>query len=344
MSKPSRRVWAFLDERLGLGIFRYEVPHHANTVPYALGGAAAVGFVVLILTGILLAQGYHPSPEQANDSVRDMAESAPMAFLRNVHYWAAQLTLALVALHMLRVFLTAAYKRPRELQWVVGVLLLFLSVAFCFTGSVLKWDQEASEAVAHNAEMADLLSSVGFWFAAPYLASAHVLVRFYTLHVSIFPMALGALMLFHFYLVKHLKISSLPRESELPTSERSEPFSRHGRIVGTLAGAFLALTILLALVLPAPLGPAPIEGIELTKPLWPFLWLYAIENAAGIQWLFPATMLLLTLLLVVPLVDRNPARSPKDRRLALGLAILGTLVLLALSLWAALAPAAQHLG
>lgn len=344
MKKLSRRVWEFLDDRLGLGIFRYDVPHHANTVPYALGGAAAVGFAVLILTGIVLAQGYHPSPSEANASVRDMAGSTGMSIVRNVHYWAAQLTLALVMLHLLRVFLTAAYKRPREMQWVVGVLLFALSLAFTFTGTVLKWDQEGSEALAHNTEMADLLSSMGFWFAAPYLASAHVLVRFYTLHVSFFPMALGALLLLHFYLVKHHKISDLPREADLPRAERREPFSHHLRAVGAIGGGILAITILLALVAPAPVGPEPIEGVELTKPPWPFLWLYTIESTIGIQSLFPASILLLTLLLVVPLVDRNPARTPQQRRLAIALGILGTLALLTLSLWAALAPVTRHLG
>lgn len=92
------------------------------------------------------------------------------------------------------------------------------------------------------------------------------------------------------------------------------------------------------------MGPEPIDGVELTKPPWPFLWLYAIESTIGVQWLFPASILLLTLLLVVPLADRNPARTPKARRIAIVLGILGTLALLTLSLWAALAPVTRHLG
>lgn len=350
-----RRVWAFLDERLGLSVLKYDVPEHANAAAYTLGGVAVVGFAVLVLTGIVLTQFYHPSPDDANGSVRAIAASPVLGWLRSVHAWTAQVTLGVVLLHLVRVFITAAYKRPRELQWVVGVLLLGVTVAFFFTGTVIKWDEEGSEALRHNDEVANLLSSLGFWFAGPYLSAEHVLVRLYALHVSLLPLALGALLIGHFYLVKHHKIAPQmfasfrvlnpplgvhPRE---PLEERRVPFRLHLRAVGFYGAAGMAAVALLALAFPAPLGPAPIDGLEVTKPPWPFLWLYGIENYLGIDWLFPATLFAFAALLAVPAVDRVVDRAPEHRKWVLGLGFAFALVAFGLAFAAALSPVQHHL-
>lgn len=343
MTKRMARVWRYLDERLGLGVFRYDVPRHANTLPYALGGAALTGFVILIATGIVMTQYYHPDPAQANASVRSIAASPFLGLVRGIHYWTAQLTIAVVALHLTRVFLAAAYKRPREMQWVVGVLLLGLTAAFFFTGTVIKWDQEGYEALQHNDETANLLARGGVWFAPQYLDPSHVMVRLYSLHVSIFPLALAVLVTLHLLLVKRLKISPRPNEPETVQTEPVEHFTRHLRKIALLGGILLFLAILLAVLLPASLGPEPIPGIEVTKPPWPFLWLYGVENVLGIAWLFPATVLAFVLLLALPFVDRNPSRHPRDRRVILSAFILMAALLLGLAMSAALMPGGQHL-
>jgi len=120
-----RTLWQNLDERLGLGAVQYPVPPHANTLGNSLGGITLICFLILVATGFLLAQYYNPLPEAANESTRYIITTAPLGRLvRGVHYWAAQALVLAVSLHLIRVFVTAAYKRPREANWLIGVGLL----------------------------------------------------------------------------------------------------------------------------------------------------------------------------------------------------------------------------
>ena len=146
-----RTLWQNLDERLGLGAVQYPVPPHANTLGYSLGGITLICFLILVATGFLLAQYYNPLPEAANESTRYIITTAPLGRLvRGVHYWAAQAMVLAVSLHLIRAFVTAAYKRPREANWLIGVGLLALTSGLYFSGTVIKWDQEGYEAMLHN--------------------------------------------------------------------------------------------------------------------------------------------------------------------------------------------------
>jgi ubiquinol-cytochrome c reductase cytochrome b subunit len=122
---------------------RYAVPEHANRFWYTLGGITFVGLLVLVATGMWLAQFYNPDPAAARESVIYIQTKAPLGdIIRGIHVWTAYIVSVTALLHMIRVFVTAAYKRPREFNWFIGlamfVLLLFGAV---FTGSVLRWDQ-----------------------------------------------------------------------------------------------------------------------------------------------------------------------------------------------------------
>lgn len=146
----TRRSWperlgAALDARLALHNFLYEVPAYANTLPYLLGALALMGLLVLVGTGVLLGQFYVPDPAAANASIRAIMTAVPAGpVLRGIHAWAADLTLIVVILHMLRVFVTGSYRFPRDANWTVGVALLATVLAFYFTRTVMRWDQEAS--------------------------------------------------------------------------------------------------------------------------------------------------------------------------------------------------------
>lgn len=133
-ARPGRsggRLWAFLNERLGLSAFAYPVPAHANTLGYSLGGLTLASLLVLVLTGFLLAQYYNPLPTGANQSVRYIMQQAPLGwFIRSLHYWAAQVMVATLLLHLIRVVVTAAYKRPREVNYLVGVALFAVTLGF----------------------------------------------------------------------------------------------------------------------------------------------------------------------------------------------------------------------
>ena len=141
---------------------------------------------ILIATGIFLAQFYNPTPEVANASVRDIVTGVWAGrFIRGLHYWTAQAMYILAALHLLRVFFTGSYKRPREANWLIGVSMFALVIGALFTGTVLKWDQEGFEALGHNLEIARLLGGAGLWFNPNIAPQVPLLERLTVAHIAI---------------------------------------------------------------------------------------------------------------------------------------------------------------
>lgn len=334
-------TWKAVDERLGLSDLTYPVPRHANTLAYSLGGISVVGFLVLIFSGILLAQYYSPVPQFANDSVRAIMEGVQLQrILRGVHYWAAQVVMLAILLHMLRIFLTGSFKKPREANWIIGVGLLATTVGLFFTGSVLKWDQEGFEALEHNVGIGELLGGLGHWFAHAFAENVPILLRLYIAHVSILPGSLILLLAAHFWLVKRHGISARPGR---PSGEYL-PFSSHLKHLGKYSLILVGIVLALAVLRPPIVGPAPVEGIEVTKPPWPFLAFFAIENWVGIPGLFWATVVSFTLLALVPFIDRSPEVLPARRRAPIAAAIVIVLALVGLGLLAWLTPGAEHVG
>lgn len=126
---PRLRLGEWLDERLGLKGISYAVPEHANSLPYVLGGITLTGFLILFVTGIYLAQFYHPERADVHQSVIYIITGVPLGDLvRSVHFWTAQIVSVTVLLHMLRVLFTGSYKRPREINWFVGLGLLAITL------------------------------------------------------------------------------------------------------------------------------------------------------------------------------------------------------------------------
>jgi len=334
-------VWRAVDERLGLSDFAYSVPRHANSLPYSLGGITAIGFLVLIVSGILLSQYYHPMPQFANDSVRAMMQGVRFErIVRGVHYWAAQVVLLTVLLHMIRIFTTGAFKKPREANWIIGVGLLAVTVGLFFSGTVLKWDQEGFEALEHNTAIGELLGGLGHWFAHAFAENVSLLLRLYIAHVSILPGILVLLLAAHFWLVKRHGIS--PRRGR-PVGEML-PFTTHLKHLTRYGLVLLGIILVLGVLLPPAVGPAPVEGIEVTKPPWPFLPLFAFENWVGVPGLFWASVGLFILLLLIPFVDRSPEAPPAARRARLASGFILLLALVGLGLLAWLTPGAVHVG
>lgn len=338
-----RRLLDALDERLGLKALQYPVPEHANRLAYSLGGLSLVSFMLLLSTGIALAQFYQPDPAAAHASVRRLITDVTLGeYLRGFHYWASMGMVVLVGLHLLRVFASGSFKRPREGNWLVGVVLAAITAAFFFSGSVLKWDQEALEALEHNIEVGNLLGRFGFWFS-PEFGGLSLLHRLYTLHVAILPALFLFIALIHLLLVKRHGMAPSPFRHG-PEPEPTESFSRHLGRLGGFALLLVGILAVLAVLAPPGHGPAPVEGIEVTKPPWPLLWLYPIENWVGVSGILWATLAVFAALLIVPFVDRGPERHPR-RRLAVVIAA-GVIVaaVLALIVYAAITPVTTHLG
>jgi quinol-cytochrome oxidoreductase complex cytochrome b subunit len=332
--------WAFLDERLGLSGLSYPVPKYSNSLAYVLGGISLFGFLILIVTGIFLVQFYHPHPADAHESVIYIVETAPFGdFIRSVHFWTANLVIVTAILHLIRVFANASFKRPREINWLFGLMLLALSFGLFFTGTVLKWDQEGVEALGHNREIGELLGFVGTWFTGEFTRSVPLLTRLYVSHISILPIFLLGLIAVHLYLIKQLGISPEASEDAISGSAVNEQsvsrFSVHLRRLLGYGLLFLTLVGTLALLLPAPLGQAGIPGAEVTKPPWIFLPFYLFENWFGIKGLLISSSGLFILLALVPVLDRSPWLSPRKRRwiILLATVLLLILILFGIAAW-----------
>src|SRR6266536_2947886 len=253
-----RRVLDAVDERLGIRAIEYPVPAHANKLAYSLGGLTAFALLILIGTGIVLAQFYNPDPAAANESVRHIVQDVALGrWVRGVHFWAAEAMYVLAILHLLRVYFTASYKRPREANWLIGVGMFALTIGAMFTGTVLKWDQEGFEALGHNLELSRLLGGLGFWFTSGFSNQIPLLVRLYVAHVSIIPMLILGLLVLHTLLIKRHKISPAPSNPDA-TDEPLSPFTHHLRRIGALGLILAGGLSVLAIVFPPGGGATPV--------------------------------------------------------------------------------------
>ena len=345
-----RRAWEAIDERLGLSGLAYPVPAHANGIGYILGGITFFGFLILAATGVWLAQFYSPSPGAARQSIAYIMSTAAFGdVVRGIHFWVANLVMATVLLHMGRVFVTGAYKRPREANWLIGVGLLGVTLGLIFTGTILKWDQEGYEALQHNVEMGELLGGIGFWFTPGFTTTLPILGRLYMAHVVILP-ALGTFLLIaHFLLVKRHGVSAIPAVADAavagtgPAPEKGgSTFAAHLVRMTGFGLVILAGTAVLSLVLGAPIGDRPNPAIEVTKPWWMFLPFYPLEDWWGLTALLWAPAILVGGLILVPFVDRSPWRSPARRKWIVAIGTVVMIALIALALYAGLTPPAAH--
>ena len=171
-------------------------------------GAREALFLILLLTqsGFFLAFYYVPSPQHAWERLTDRPQEIPFGrFVRGLHYWGASLTIVVVFLHLLRVFVMGAYKYPRELSWVVGVVLFLVVMLFGFTGYLLPWDQKAYWATVVGTHIAGTAPFVGDYLWRILQGGVEVgtrtLGRFYAAHVLILPAVLYGLILVHVSMV-----------------------------------------------------------------------------------------------------------------------------------------------
>ncbi len=186
-----------------------KVKRHGVKLSYTLclGGLSFFLFILLTITGIFLMFYYTPSAETAYADIEALSTNVAFGSLvRNMHRWGAHLMVLSVFLHMSRVFYHGAYKPPREFNWVVGVILLFLTLLLSFSGYLLPWDQLALWAVTVGTNMAGFVPVVGnqvkFALLAGVEVSASTLLRFYVLHVLAFPFILVIFLAVHFWRVR----------------------------------------------------------------------------------------------------------------------------------------------
>ncbi|MBL8190210.1 MAG: cytochrome b N-terminal domain-containing protein [Acidobacteria bacterium] len=184
-------------------------------------------FVILIVTGVLLMFYYVPSTEQAYNRMLDLRSSVAFGtFLRNMHRWAAHGMVAAVFLHMCRVFFTGSYKKPREFNWVLGIVLFLLTLFSSFTGYLLPWDQLAFWAITVGAAIAGYAPLVGkeiqFLLLGDTSVGQEALLRFYVLHIAVLPLVMTMLIAVHFWRIRKDGGLSRPEEADAASQPPGE--------------------------------------------------------------------------------------------------------------------------
>jgi quinol-cytochrome oxidoreductase complex cytochrome b subunit len=203
------------------GLFNVQEPHSPffrRRVPetigysYCFGGMAFTYFLILAFTGLLLSVYYVPSEKEAFGSVVHITDEVTLGWLvRSLHKWSASLFIIFILLHSIRVFVSGAYRKPRELNWMAGVLGFVLVMLSGFTGYLLPWDQRAYWATEVGTAMITTVPFVGEHILHIVRGGAEVngftLVRFYSLHVLYLPASLSMVLWAHFHMVKRLGIA-----------------------------------------------------------------------------------------------------------------------------------------
>jgi ubiquinol-cytochrome c reductase cytochrome b subunit len=293
---------------------------------YVLGSATLVLFVVLVMTGVWQLLYYVPTVDHAYDSVMFLRLQVPLGWLiHGLHYWAAQAFIVVMGLHMARVFIWAAYKKPRELTWVLGVVLLLLGAAFVFTGAILPWDTLGYWAGEVGTDMAGTFPLVGNFLKLLMRGGASMgqmtLSRAFAVHVAILP----ALTMFFIaaHLVAFRQFGSVgpwkPKKQEKTGSFWPDQTFKDLLVFGLI----LVVLVCLSAFVRAPItGPAdPLDNSYSPKPEWNFLFLYEALKAFKGSWEWVGTVvipaLLVLLLFAVPFIDRNEKRNPFRRPIAM---------------------------
>jgi ubiquinol-cytochrome c reductase cytochrome b subunit len=292
----------WFDLRLQLGTPIREAAEHA--VPretaswfYVFGSAALTCFMLQVVTGILLALIYVPSAGEAWISLQTLNHGVVLGwFIRALHGWGSNFMVAIVLIHMVQVFLFGAYKFPRELTWIVGVLLLLVTLGMAFTGQVLRFDQDAYWGLGIGASIASRVPVIGPWvvnlmLGGPIIAGA-TLSRFFALHVFVVPGLLIAFVCVHLLMVLKLGINEWPMPGRIVrratylqeyhelTHKDGVPFVPNAVWKDILFSGFILLSVTACAVYFGPFGPGgqPDPTIIQTSPQpdFFFLWLYAL--------------------------------------------------------------------
>ncbi len=216
------KVFEWLDERLGLNDMYKALldrPEPEGTWWNTLGSASLFLFIMQGVTGIFLLMYYTPSPDHAYDSIQYIMNEVAFGWLiRGIHHWGANLMVFIVFVHMLRVFTTASYKYPRELTWVIGVLLLLTTLGLGLTGYLLPWNQRSYFATTVATEIAGLVPFAGDFITRVMRGgtdlSALTLSRFFATHVWVLPATLALLITAHLYLIIRHGESEYPSEED----------------------------------------------------------------------------------------------------------------------------------
>jgi ubiquinol-cytochrome c reductase cytochrome b subunit len=348
-------VWAWLDRRVQLGepirhTMEHRVPRSSASWFYVFGSGALALFVMQIVTGICLALVYVPSADEAWKSLLVLDSGQPLGwFLRAMHGWGSNFMVALVLIHLVQVFLFGAFKYPRELTWMVGVLLLVLTLAMAFSGQVLRFDQDAYWGLGILTSIAGRVPVIGgqvvqVILGGPIIAG-ETLTRFFALHVFVVPGLLIGFVGLHLMLVLKLGINDWPMpgrivrrstydaEYERLVKEDGVPFVPVAFRKDLVFSGLLILAVAACAALFGPFGPGgepdPTIIQTVPRPDFFFLWIFSVAALLP-PWMETVVLLVgpavgILALFVLPLISGEGEKSWKRRPVAVLTVIVAAL-------------------
>ncbi len=332
-----RQIVDWLEERTGLETavrsFLYEEIPGSSGWHQVFGSIAAFLFMLQAFTGIMLAFNYAPTPGEAYNSLKYIvAELTGGALMHGLHHWGASMMIVVVVLHMCQVFLWGAYKKPREATWIVGVVLLLITLAFGLTGYLLPWDNRAYWGTVVTTKIAAATPIMG-----PYIErlmgsdgtiGVVTFTRFYAAHVLLLPPITTILIALHIFLVRRHGVAPAAIETKPP--KKFYP----GQVYKDTVAIFLSFVLLFVLAIAAkvPLERLadPTDTNYIPKPEWYFLFLYQLLKV------FPGSLeivgsvilpgLAVLGLFLIPFLDRAKLARLRQRTVAIGVLILAATV------------------
>lgn len=321
------------------------VPNHLKRWWFCLGGTPAYLFLVQIATGIMLAFYYEPSPSTAYESIRYITEEVSYGwYLRSVHKWAATLMIAAVIMHQMRVFFTGAYRKPREINWMVGMCLLVCTLMIGFTGYSLVYEQLSYWGATVGANISDSVPFIGGFLKRMMLAgdvyNERTLARFFILHAAILPVTLILLLVIHIAIVRIQGVTNFKFEDE--PAGHPEHFNFFPDHILTEIMIGLSLMILLsalATIFPAAMGPKadPLITPEVIKPEWffyvMFRWLKLFSRTTAVI----STGFIVFTMFAWPFIDEWLRKKFKISEISVWVGILAVFTIIGLTVWEAIA-------
>ena len=320
--------------------FKEELPVHLKTWIWAFGGTPLLFFVIQVMTGILLTFYYVPYPQQAYESIRQITFAIRFGWLvRGIHQAASQLMFVAVLLHMIRVFVTRAFRAPREITWVLGVSLFLLTLGFAFTGYSLVYDQLSYWATTVGTNMIGEVPVLGHTLL--YLlrggpdVNPNTLSRFYDFHIGVMPTLFALLVGMHILLIRLHGVAPLEHD---PRRETYHFFPDH--VLRELSVGLVALLAIVVYVILRPPGLGDRADPNLTpphiRPEWYFLPSYRWLKLVPIQVGLWSSVAFVVGMFLWPWIDAGLERLAPGRKLGMLIGVTGWLFTLFLLVWEAL--------
>lgn len=343
------KVGTWLAERIPLDTVQLReltnepVPNHLKRWWFALGGTPAYLFVVQIVTGILLAFYYQPSASTAYESVEYITHHAAFGwYLRSMHKWAATLMIAAVILHQMRVYFTSAYRRPRELNWVIGMALLCCTLLTGFTGYSLVFEQLSYWGATVAANISDAVPVIGSLAKQMLLGGEtyndRTLSRFYILHAAVLPTTIIILVAIHIAFIRMHGVTELKFGDEDPQKPQHFNFFPDHMLTELMIGLVLMIVLsALATLLPATMGPRanPLVTPEVIKPEWFFYVSFRWLKLFSLSFAVLSTGFIVAAMFLWPWIDAVLRRVTGKEDISVYIGIVATFLLVGLTVWEA---------